>query len=230
MMLRSRKRNSNSPYHNDNSAGSEGNHDNDDNDDSPIYNHETMKDGPFSSSSSSGTTPSYMLSSSHTKSHFDVNDHGVVVVVDDNENPSHHHHQHNQHQHQSIVPVWGVVLVVVMVFLLGYTSNHYQLSRGVDHYQFHSTKLVTGTATTFRKEAERGGGGGGGMVVGGGGLKGKNNIVQPSIVKASTTTTHSAGKSLLSSEEDDQLEYDETGQRYHVIFSTDCSPYQQWQR
>jgi hypothetical protein len=39
----------------------------------------------------------------------------------------------------------------------------------------------------------------------------------------------SVGKSHLSPEEDESLEYD-GGERYHVIFSTDCSPYQQWQR
>jgi hypothetical protein len=39
----------------------------------------------------------------------------------------------------------------------------------------------------------------------------------------------SKGKSKLSPEEDESLEYD-NGERYHVIFSTDCSPYQHWQR
>lgn len=39
----------------------------------------------------------------------------------------------------------------------------------------------------------------------------------------------SSGKSKLSPEEDESLEYD-NGERYHVIFSTDCSPYQHWQR
>jgi peptidyl serine alpha-galactosyltransferase len=40
---------------------------------------------------------------------------------------------------------------------------------------------------------------------------------------------HLVGKSMLSFDEDDQLEYDEDKQRYHVVFSTDCSPYQHWQ-
>ena len=38
-----------------------------------------------------------------------------------------------------------------------------------------------------------------------------------------------AGKSMLSAEEDKDLESSDN-QRYHVIFSTDCSPYQHWQR
>jgi hypothetical protein len=37
-----------------------------------------------------------------------------------------------------------------------------------------------------------------------------------------------AGTSLLSPEEDESLEYVDS-QRYHLIFSTDCSPYQHWQ-
>lgn len=38
-------------------------------------------------------------------------------------------------------------------------------------------------------------------------------------------------QSLLSAEEDEALEYDKDNDnvRYHVIFSTDCSPYQHWQ-
>jgi hypothetical protein len=94
---------------------------------------------------------------------------------------------------QSIVPVWVMVLVVTIVFVLGYASQHYQRSRGEEHYQFHGL-----SGTTSKGKAE--------------GL--------------STTSA----KSLLNPEEDDQLEFDESGQRYHVIFSTDCSPYQQWQR
>lgn len=36
-------------------------------------------------------------------------------------------------------------------------------------------------------------------------------------------------KSLLTKEEDANLERDADGTRYHVVFSTDCSPYQHWQ-
>ena len=49
-------------------------------------------------------------------------------------------------------------------------------------------------------------------------------------IPGSTTNVNPlAGKSLLSSDEDMNLEYKDN-QRYHVIFSTDCSPYQHWQR
>ena len=37
------------------------------------------------------------------------------------------------------------------------------------------------------------------------------------------------GVSQLTIEEDERLEFQD-GQRYHLIFSTDCSPYQHWQR
>lgn len=40
---------------------------------------------------------------------------------------------------------------------------------------------------------------------------------------------NSKGKSSLLPEEDKTLEY-QGSDRYHVIFSTDCSPYQHWQR
>jgi len=36
-------------------------------------------------------------------------------------------------------------------------------------------------------------------------------------------------QSLLSKEQDEKLERDSDGRRYHVVFSTDCSPYQHWQ-
>jgi hypothetical protein len=36
-------------------------------------------------------------------------------------------------------------------------------------------------------------------------------------------------QSLLTPEEDERLQTDERGNRYHLVFSTDCSPYQHWQ-
>jgi hypothetical protein len=45
-----------------------------------------------------------------------------------------------------------------------------------------------------------------------------------------TEVTTFTGKSLLSPSEDESLETDENKNSYHVIFSTDCSPYQHWQR
>jgi peptidyl serine alpha-galactosyltransferase len=44
-----------------------------------------------------------------------------------------------------------------------------------------------------------------------------------------TESRPSNGASLLTQEEDEALEFND-GERYHVIFSTDCSPYQHWQR
>lgn len=48
-------------------------------------------------------------------------------------------------------------------------------------------------------------------------------------IPGTTNVNPLAGKSMLSSDEDMNLEYKDN-QRYHVIFSTDCSPYQHWQR
>ncbi|KAL7579908.1 hypothetical protein ACA910_004913 [Epithemia clementina (nom. ined.)] len=44
-----------------------------------------------------------------------------------------------------------------------------------------------------------------------------------------STTATSSSSSLLSMEEDLSLERDKDGIRYHLVFSTDCSPYQHWQ-
>ena len=50
------------------------------------------------------------------------------------------------------------------------------------------------------------------------------------ILSDTETSQSKHGSIMLTSEEDDQLEYHTNGQRFHVIFSTDCSSYQHWQR
>ena len=49
------------------------------------------------------------------------------------------------------------------------------------------------------------------------------------IRSSQSKSSSTSGKSFLSPEDDKTLEYDKSGQRYHLIFSTDCSPYQHWQ-
>lgn len=83
---------------------------------------------------------------------------------------------------EAIVPVWVQVIIVVGFLFLGYASEHYNKSRGVD--PFHA------------------------------------NI---------KTSQSMDGTIMLTREEDDQLEYSTNGQRFHLIFSTDCSSYQHWQ-
>lgn len=89
----------------------------------------------------------------------------------------------------SLVPLWLQVTVVLLFLFLGFASEHFKKSRGVDPFHAHSMKVVS--------------------------------------LMDATKLTH--GTSVLARKEDEDLEYD-NGQRYHVIFSTDCSPYQHWQR
>lgn len=89
----------------------------------------------------------------------------------------------------SLIPLWLQVTIVAGFLFLGFASEHYRKSRGVDPFHAHSMQVLS-------------------------------NI-------QATRSTH--GTSLLTQEEDERLEYD-GDQRYHVIFSTDCSPYQHWQR
>ena len=55
-----------------------------------------------------------------------------------------------------------------------------------------------------------------------------HHVVSRITLDRSNNVSPSSDKSLLTPQEDEELEYD-NGQRYHVIFSTDCSPYQHWQ-
>lgn len=51
-------------------------------------------------------------------------------------------------------------------------------------------------------------------------------------VKPFEQVSDSAGRprhSLLTQEQDEALETDADGVRYHLVFSTDCTPYQHWQ-
>jgi hypothetical protein len=95
----------------------------------------------------------------------------------------------SESQKGSLVPTWLQVTIVVLFLFLGFASEHFKKSRGVDPFHAHSLKVMSHIDAT--------------------------------------KSTH--GSSMLTREEDDDLEYD-NGQRYHVIFSTDCSPYQHWQR
>ena len=94
-----------------------------------------------------------------------------------------------QSKSDSFVPVWLQLAIVLLFLFLGFASEHYEKSRGVDPFLAHAKKVVSHID--------------------------------------GTKSTH--GSSMLTQQEDEDLEYD-NGQRYHVIFSTDCSPYQNWQR
>jgi hypothetical protein len=57
----------------------------------------------------------------------------------------------------------------------------------------------------------------------------QHHISRITLDRSNNNVSPSSDNSLLTPQEDEELEYD-NGQRYHVIFSTDCSPYQHWQR
>jgi hypothetical protein len=99
-----------------------------------------------------------------------------------------------------IVPGYVLVVSVFLFLFLGFSSEHYQRSRGEEHS--HVASISRHVKEVHHEELEH-----------------DYHKVPENLV----------GKSMLTPEEDDALEYDSTGQRYHVTFSTDCSPYQHWQ-
>ena len=135
--------------------------------------------------------------------------------------------QQQHHHHQPIVPGWVLCFIISLVLFLGFASEHYKQSRAADHYHDHhnnENNIINKQSMT----------------------KGNVQNKAHSTDAAATAIldydkinklrygkqipTSLIGKSILSLEEDQKLDYDETGQRYHLIFSTDCSPYQHWQR
>jgi hypothetical protein len=104
---------------------------------------------------------------------------------DDNEKGLKNSRNATTKKNKPLVPTWALFFTVLLFIFLGFASEQYKKSRGVDPFE------------------------------------GRHLILQ--------NAGHTWGKSLLSEEEDSNLEYHD-GQRYHVIFSTDCSPYQHWQR
>jgi peptidyl serine alpha-galactosyltransferase len=102
---------------------------------------------------------------------------------------------------EPIVPTWILCVTVAFFLFLGFSSEHYQRSRDADH--FHVASVGGAHDVNIHKDDLEHG--------------------------FHKVPDHLIGKSMLSFREDEQLEYDDTNQRYHVIFSTDCSPYQHWQ-
>lgn len=104
-----------------------------------------------------------------------------------------------------IVPAWVLFVTVFFFLFLGFSSEHYKKSRGEEHFHVATVskhKHKHGLKEVHHEELEH-----------------LSHKIPDNLL----------GKSMLTPEEDDNLEYDESGQRYHVIFSTDCSPYQHWQ-
>jgi hypothetical protein len=111
---------------------------------------------------------------------------------------------------EQIIPTWLLWTIVFFFIFLGFASEHYQQSRAADHHHEGGDAGGHNKQRTSRITLDH--------------ADNENNISKRNDIGSS-----SADRSLLTAEDDEELEYD-NGQRYHVIFSTDCSPYQHWQR
>jgi hypothetical protein len=97
-----------------------------------------------------------------------------------------------------------VVAICIFFITAGWIQHHLEVSRSIDP--------LTGRKIQHDPD-------------------GISRFVDPDTIQPQKKSTTAAGrKSLLSPDEDQALEVDiGTGVRYHVVFSTDCSPYQHWQ-
>jgi len=99
----------------------------------------------------------------------------------------------NNAKKQQIIPTWALLVTPVMFIFMGYASEHYRKSRGLD--------------PLLRRPMFR---------------------IAARLASRSKRSHEHMRRSLLTAQEDDELEtYD--GKTLHLIFSTDCSPYQHWQ-
>jgi peptidyl serine alpha-galactosyltransferase len=104
-------------------------------------------------------------------------------------------------EHAPIVSHMCVLVIVIVFIALGFMQHAYKKSRSLDPF--------TGLS-----------------------LDKFHNKKKSSIAKSSSSSSSGGGgvkRSFLSAAEDESLERDKDGVRYHVVFSTDCSPYQHWQ-
>jgi hypothetical protein len=109
-----------------------------------------------------------------------------------------------ENKHSPLIPTPILIGAVLFFIFLGFASEHYKKSRTIDPFAGRAASIAKSpSSTSHHADAAVGGG--------------------------HVSTNARRGTSLLTPEEDEALEYD-NGERYHVIFSTDCSPYQHWQR
>ena len=135
----------------------------------------------------------------------------VDVPVEQNERPERRqkYRKRKASQAQSVRLVCLVLGAVFLILLLRYLYAHYTESRSRD--PFTGLKI-----DSFQKVRNR-------------------LLRKPTLSEGETSQKHNAvgeprtRHSLLTPEEDDALETDSDGIRYHLIFSTDCTPYQHWQ-
>jgi len=113
----------------------------------------------------------------------------------------------SSHDHDGAVkPMVSNLFVAVFVAFFvaaGFLQNHYKVSRARDPFG-----VAGGASDVIPPKVES-----------------QQRKDQPSL----SSVARKNRSSLLSAEEDAALERDSEGRRYHLIFSTDCSPYQHWQ-
>lgn len=117
--------------------------------------------------------------------------------------------RHLENKHSPLIPTPILIGTVLFFIFLGFASEHYKQSRTFDPFAARSASIVRDSSSNNHSDGHS---------------SSKNS--QPT---GHVPTNARRGKSLLSEEEDAALEF-HNGERYHVIFSTDCSPYQHWQR
>lgn len=104
------------------------------------------------------------------------------------------------------------VAILVSIPMIWYVYSHYQESRSRDPF----TGLKIKPFEQVRDKI---------LNVG----RANHNVVKKQMTTDEAPAAGQARHSLLTEEEDEALETDADGIRYHLIFSTDCTPYQHWQ-
>mmetsp|Transcript_16735 Transcript_16735/g.39481 ORF Transcript_16735/g.39481 Transcript_16735/m.39481 type:complete len:544 (-) Transcript_16735:137-1768(-) len=117
--------------------------------------------------------------------------------------PLHKTKRSNQDRHQPILSTPAVVSIVSLCLGAGFVQHHYQASRSKHALQQMGYESMP--KPNIRSKLQQ----------------------QPPSSSSSSSLLSDA--SLLTPQEDATLERDSDGIRYHLIFSTDCSPYQHWQ-
>jgi hypothetical protein len=121
---------------------------------------------------------------------------------------------------QPMVPntvLWPVVLFFIIA---GFAQEHYRESRSRDPFRTAQNLASDHSKSTKqqnvpRKELEV--------------IDQQNEEPQEQQQQNEPPQQLGIGTSMLTPEEDDALELDKDGVRYHMVFSTDCSPFQHWQ-
>lgn len=168
------------------------------------------------------------------------NSNGVKLLLNSRQRQQRSSRSHlRSGQASSIVSPWKIVGIVTFCLGAGFLQYHYRKSRAQDPFLLENNTLGGGLPKFIRNMVQA-----------------KNEALEalqlqqqqqphekeehPKQEQDQQQQQHSSSNdrtnnnnnlkfSLLTPEEDSRLETDSDGIRYHLIFSTDCSPYQHWQ-